>query len=89
MHSMRQDVKKVKTKLGTTDAQGNRTYFKPGVGWVTELAEGQRELSDLYSAEELAQLQDVKAKRGQMYKNLARQGREENASWWLTGSHDA
>lgn len=71
------------SKLGTTDAQGNRTYFKPGVGWVSELSGEQSELSDLYREEELAGMQDLKAKRGQMYKNLARQGREENTAGGL------
>jgi len=34
------------TKLGATDAAGNRTYFKPGVGWVTDLAPQQKTLQD-------------------------------------------
>lgn len=67
------------TKLGTTDAAGNRTYFKPGVGWVTELADDQRTLQELYQQEELQQLQnDLPKQRQILNANVARQGRENN-----------
>lgn len=37
-------------QLGGTDAHGNRTYFKPGEGWVTELADDQQALLDEFMA---------------------------------------
>jgi hypothetical protein len=40
-------------KLGGTDALGNRTYFKEGVGWVTELDPRQQELYDYFFNQEL------------------------------------
>lgn len=43
-------------KLGTTDAAGNRTYFVPGQGWVTELTDDQRALLEGTEAEQLRQL---------------------------------
>lgn len=65
------------TKLGSTDAAGNRTYFVPGRGWVVELAEDQQALQDLYQREELAQLSnDLPKKRDILNANVERQGRE-------------
>lgn len=43
-------------KLGTTDAYGNRTYFIPGVGWVTDLDETQQQIQDASEQEQLRQL---------------------------------
>lgn len=42
--------------LGQTDASGNRTYFVPGQGWVTELTEDQQSIQDASEAEMLRQL---------------------------------
>lgn len=65
------------TKLGQTDAAGNRVHFVEGVGWVTELAEDQRTLQDLYQQEELAQLQNDLPKQRQLFNaNVERQGQE-------------
>ena len=64
-------------KLGTTDAQGNRSYFKPGVGWVTELADDQQALQELYEREETEQLNnDLQKQRGVFNDNIERQGDE-------------
>jgi hypothetical protein len=64
-------------KLGTTDAQGNRTYFKPGVGWVTDLSPQQKQLQDMYNAEETAQVaHDIPIKRRVMMENVGRQQKE-------------
>lgn len=69
------------TKLGSTDAQGNRTFFKPGVGWVVELSDGSQRLADLYQNEELQQLQhDLPMKRERMNKNDVRQDEESNVA---------
>jgi hypothetical protein len=63
-----------KSDLGTTDAQGNRSYFKPGVGWVTEMSDKSKKMQDLYENEEWQQLvQDLPAKRQKMFENIARQ----------------
>jgi hypothetical protein len=40
-------------KLGSTNAAGDRTYFKPGVGWVTELGSRNRELLNYFFGTEL------------------------------------
>lgn len=45
-------------KLGTTDASGNRTYFVPGRGWVTDLTEDQQAIQEASEAEMLRQLQE-------------------------------
>lgn len=60
--------------LGATDAQGNRTYFIPGKGWVTDLTPESEALQDAFQAEEMRIIgQDLPAKRQQMFANLARQ----------------
>lgn len=65
------------TKLGVTDAAGNRTRFIEGVGWVTDLSDDQQQLQELYQNEELQQLQnDLPAKRAILNQNVERQGRE-------------
>lgn len=40
-------------KLGGIDAQGNKTYFKEGVGWVSELGDRAKELQDYFYSQEL------------------------------------
>jgi len=66
------------TKLGATDAAGNRTYFKPGVGWVTDLAPQQKTLQDAYQREEEQQLlNDLPKKRGVLNANVKRQRGED------------
>lgn len=40
-------------KLGATNAAGDRTYFKPGVGWVTEPGARTEELMDYFYGQEL------------------------------------
>lgn len=70
----RTDKQIAESKLGSTDAQGNRTRFVPGQGWVSELAPDQKDLQDLYQDEELAQLtQDLPKKREILNANVARQ----------------
>lgn len=65
------------SKLGSTDAQGNRTYFKPGVGWVTDLSPQQKQLQDMYNAEETTQIaHDIPIKRRMMMENVGRQQQE-------------
>jgi hypothetical protein len=65
-------------KLGTTDAQGNRTRFIPGVGWVTELSDKQQQLSDLTEAEQLRQLTDEAGRESENSKRARdRRGRED------------
>lgn len=64
-------------KLGTTDAQGNRTHFVPGVGWVTDLSADQQELQDLTTAESKRVLTDEagrEAERSELARD--RRGRE-------------
>jgi len=43
--------------LGGTDALGNRTYFKKGEGWVTELSPEQQALYDYFFNQELPERQ--------------------------------
>lgn len=40
-------------KLGATDALGNRTYFKEGEGWISELSPEQQALYDYFYNQEL------------------------------------
>lgn len=40
-------------KLGATDALGNRTYFKEGKGWLSELSPEQQALYDYFFGQEL------------------------------------
>ncbi len=69
------------TKLGSTDASGNRVHFVEGVGWVTDLSPEQRALQELYQKEETAQLSNDLPKRRQILDaNVERQGRENNYS---------
>lgn len=44
-------------KLGSTNAAGDRTYFKPGVGWVTELGSRNRALLSQFYGKELPERQ--------------------------------
>lgn len=45
-------------KLGATDARGTRTYFKEGVGWVTEYGPTDQMLEDYFLNMELPERQD-------------------------------
>lgn len=45
-------------KLGGTDALGNRSYFKEGEGWVSELSPAQQKLYDYFFNQELPERQD-------------------------------
>lgn len=63
--------------LGATDAQGNRTMFVPGRGWVTFKSQTGAALQGASDAEAHRQLAgDLPTKRAQMYKNLTRQNEE-------------
>lgn len=50
------DRQRREAQLGQTDAYGNRTYFVPGRGWVTELSDQQQTLQDLTEREQQRQL---------------------------------
>lgn len=43
--------------LGATNAQGDRSYFKPGVGWVTDLSSKDQGLLNYFYSQELPQQQ--------------------------------
>lgn len=45
-------------KLGATDAQGTRTFFKEGEGWVTELGAQPQRLLDHFLGQELPERQE-------------------------------
>lgn len=51
------DILRSEQKLGGTDALGNRTYFKEGEGWVTDLDPKQQELYDYFYQQELPERQ--------------------------------
>ena len=71
-------------KLGSTDAQGNRTHFVPGVGWVVDLSDEQKTLRELYNREEMQQLNnDLPKKRQILNDNVSRQGRESTVAQQL------
>lgn len=60
--------------LGARDADGNRTHFVEGVGWVSELAPEAQRLRQLQNREQTAVLaHDLPAKRGVMDANIIRQ----------------
>lgn len=64
-------------KQGYTDANGNRVYFAPGQGWVTQLSPQQKQLRDMYQTEEVTQLaHDIPLKRRMMMENVGRQQQE-------------
>lgn len=65
------------TKLGATDARGNRTYFKEGQGWVQELSPEDEQLQDAQLREQFLTLaQDLPRRRRQEVANESRRGRE-------------
>lgn len=65
-------------KLGTTDATGNRTYFVPGQGWVTDLTPQQEELMRLTEGEQRRQLLDETARNERVSeRGDTRRGRED------------
>lgn len=64
--------------LGATDAEGNRTHFVEGVGWVSELSTSARNMKALQDREQSAVLaHDLPMKRAQMDRNIARQRDED------------
>lgn len=66
------------TQLGSTDAQGNRTRFIPGRGWVVELSNGSKSRQDMQNAEqEKVLMHDLPERRAAMDRNIDR-SREEN-----------
>jgi hypothetical protein len=67
------------TKLGMTDARGNRVHFVEGVGWVTDLGEGQDEMQKLQDQEQRNVLtQDLPMRRRAMQRNEQRSLGEES-----------
>jgi len=65
-------------KQGTTDAAGNRTYFVPGRGWVTDLSENQQALQTGTEQEQLRALTDDTARNRVIAgRNEGRQGQED------------
>jgi hypothetical protein len=65
------------THLGARDADGNRTQFIEGVGWVTELSAQNKRIREMQQKEQSTVLgQDLPAKRAQMFANLDRQRTE-------------
>lgn len=65
------------THLGARDADGNRTHFEEGVGWITDLAPAMQRIREMQQKEQTNVLaQDLPAKRSQMFANLDRQRTE-------------
>lgn len=68
---------RAEAKLGNTDANGNRTYYKEGVGWVSELSPVMQALQDKYLVEERAVLDnDLPKQRELLNRNINRQRKE-------------
>lgn len=83
----RTDRQEKEHKLGTTDAQGTRTRFVEGVGWVTELGDEIGQLQDLYQDGELAQLVNDLPKRREVFnRNVQRQREEAGTADALMGA---
>lgn len=62
------------THLGARDADGNRSHFVEGVGWVTDLSPIAKAIRDAQNKEqELVLNQDLPAKRQHMFENLNQQ----------------
>lgn len=64
-------------KLGTTDAAGNRTYFMPGVGWVTDLSDDQQAIQSASEDEQLRQLRQGERDEVVQERAAGRRGRED------------
>lgn len=65
-------------QLGTTDAAGNRTYFIPGVGWVTDLSADQEAIQQASEQEMLRQLREEAARNEETSARAdTRRGRED------------
>lgn len=65
-------------QLGSTNASGDRTYFVPGQGWVTDLSAESQGLHNMQRAEQGRILsEDLPRAREQMRTNARRQGEEE------------
>lgn len=72
---------KADQRLGTTDASGNRSYFKEGVGWVSELSPMQQALQERYRREEEATLDNDLPKQRQLFnQNVKRQNDESDTA---------
>lgn len=68
-------------QLGSTDAAGNRTYFIPGVGWVTDLSEDQQAIQDASEEEMKRQLsQGARDERVQERANVRRNREDTQAT---------
>lgn len=67
-------------QLGQTDAAGNRTYFIPGVGWVTDLSEDQQLLQDMSEEEMLRQLRQGARDEKVQERAVTRRGREDTSA---------
>lgn len=64
-------------KLGQTDAAGNRTYFIPGVGWVTDLTETQGQIQAGSEQEMLRQIAQGERDEVVQERAAGRRGRED------------
>lgn len=62
-------------RLGQTDAQGNRVYFDPERGWVTELSPMQQQISDRLQDEQLRRATDSTARAASAEERMSRIGR--------------
>lgn len=67
-------------RLGQTDAAGNRTYFIPGVGWVTDLAEDQQQIQDMTEEEQKRQLSQGVRDEQVKTRAVGRRNREDTAA---------
>lgn len=64
-------------ELGSTDAQGNRSYFDPVKGWTVDLSPETEEMQGLYRQEEMSQLmRDLPRRRQISEANVERQQTE-------------
>jgi hypothetical protein len=62
------------THLGARDADGNRTHFVEGVGWLTDLSPIAQAIRDAQNKEQEYTLnQDIPAKRAKMFENLGQE----------------
>ena len=67
-------------RLGQTDAAGNRTYFIPGVGWVTDLSEDQQQIQDMSEEEQIRQLSQGARDEQVQERAVSRRGREDTGA---------
>jgi len=72
-------VNKREQKQGFTDAEGNRTQFIDGLGWVSQRSKKSQELADLQRREQLDVLtKDLPMRRRSMVRNESRSREDEN-----------